>query len=46
MIRFGTFNSGYEFMDPSAIGDDSKNLFPIPANAILSNPNLVQNPGY
>jgi hypothetical protein len=46
MIRFGTFNAGYEFMDPSAVGDETKNLYPIPANAILSNPNLVQNPGY
>ena len=46
MIRFGQFDAGYEFMDPDKIGDPTRNLFPIPANAILSNPNLVQNPGY
>lgn len=46
MIRFGKFNTGYEFQDPSTIGDETKNLYPIPSNAILSNPNLVQNPGY
>jgi hypothetical protein len=46
LIRFGKFTEGYEFMDESAIGDNAKNLFPIPANALLSNPNLVQNPGY
>jgi len=46
MLRFGTFASGYEFMDPDRVGDDSRNLFSIPSNAILSNPNLVQNPGY
>ena len=46
MIRFGTFATGYEFMDPDQVGNEAKNLFSIPANALLSNPNLVQNPGY
>ena len=46
MIRFGAFASGYEFMDPERIGDETRNLFSIPSNALLSNPNLVQNPGY
>lgn len=46
LIRFGKFTTEYEFMDPVAVGDETKNLFPIPANAILSNPNLTQNPGY
>ena len=46
LVRFGKFTTGYEFMDESTIGDDTKNIYPIPANAILSNPNLVQNPGY
>ncbi|QLG45740.1 RagB/SusD family nutrient uptake outer membrane protein [Costertonia aggregata] len=46
MIRFGQFTRDWEFKNPEAVGDDSKNLFPIPANALLSNPNLVQNPGY
>ncbi len=46
MIRFGTFSAGYEFMDSERVGDETRNLFSIPSNAILSNPNLVQNPGY
>ena len=43
MIRFGKFNEPYEFMD---VTDDYRSLFPIPATAIITNPNLVQNPGY
>lgn len=43
LIRFGKFSSTWEFKDNT---DETKNLFPIPTNAILSNPNLVQNPGY
>lgn len=43
MIRFGVFNAAKEF---KAATDDHVNLFPIPSNALLSNPNLVQNPGY
>ena len=46
MIRFGQFTRDWEFKDPGAVGDDSKNLFPIPSDALLSNPTLVQNPGY
>lgn len=46
MIRFGQFSRDWEFKDPGAVGDDSKNLFPIPSDALLSNPTLVQNPGY
>jgi hypothetical protein len=46
LIRFGEFNTGYEFLDPNNVGDETKNLFPIPSGAILSNPNLTQNPGY
>jgi hypothetical protein len=46
MIRFGQFNRDWEFKDPSSVGDETKNLYPIPSNALLSNPNLVQNPGY
>ena len=46
LIRFGQFTREWEFKDPSAIGDENKNLFPIPSNALLSNPNLEQNPGY
>lgn len=46
MIRFGKFSAGYEFMDPERVGDETRSLFSIPANALLSNPNLVQNPGY
>ncbi len=46
LIRFGKFTSDWEFKEPAAVGDENKNLFPIPTNALLSNPNLVQNPGY
>lgn len=46
LIRFGQYTRDWEFKDPSAVGDTTKELFPIPTNALLSNPNLVQNPGY
>jgi len=46
LVRFGQFTKDWEFKDPAAVGDASRNLFPIPSNALLSNPNLVQNPGY
>jgi len=46
MIRLGGFGKDWEFKDPSAVGDKNKELYPIPSNAILSNTNLVQNPGY
>lgn len=46
LIRFGQFTKDWEFKNPDAVGDENRNLFPIPSNALLSNPNLVQNPGY
>lgn len=46
MIRFGAYTRDWEFKEPGSVGDTNKNLFPIPSNAILSNPNLEQNPGY
>jgi len=46
MIRFGVYNAPKQFMPASEGADDHTNLFPIPASAILTNPNLVQNPGY
>lgn len=46
MVRFGTYTSDWSFKDGNAVGDETKNLFPIPASALLTNPNLVQNPGY
>lgn len=46
LLRFGQYTRDWEFKAPSAIGDVTKELFPIPATALLSNPNLVQNPGY
>jgi len=46
MLRFGQFTRDWEFKNPESIGDTKWNLFPIPVNALLSNPNLVQNPGY
>ncbi|MDC6365508.1 MULTISPECIES: RagB/SusD family nutrient uptake outer membrane protein [Flavobacteriaceae] len=46
MRRFGQYTADWEFKDPTSVGDANKELFPIPTNALLSNPNLVQNPGY
>lgn len=46
MIRFGEFTRNWQLKSPSAIGDESKNLFPIPASQLILNPNLTQNPGY
>jgi len=42
-IRFGSFKGEWTF---KAAGDGHTDLFPIPASAILTNPNLTQNPGY
>jgi hypothetical protein len=44
MIRFGVFQQARGFKEQEA--DDHTNLFPIPANALITNPNLKQNPGY
>lgn len=52
MIRFGTYNSAYQFHDADAAdnlgpnGINHLNIFPIPATQINANPNLKQNPGY
>jgi len=43
LVRFGMFKAAREF---KPAGDGHTDLFPIPASAILSNPNLAQNPGY
>jgi hypothetical protein len=43
MIRFGVYKAAKEFKPAD---DDHVNLFPIPSSALLSNPGLVQNPGY
>ena len=46
MIRLGEYGKEWEFKDQSAVGNKDKELYPIPSNALLSNSNLVQNPGY
>ena len=46
MLRFGQFTRNWEFKNEASVGDPTWNLYPIPVNALLSNPNLVQNPGY
>lgn len=46
LIRFGQYTRDWEFKDPASVGDEIRNLYPIPINALLSNPNLTQNPGY
>ncbi len=43
-IRFGTFTGSWEFKNASADGHEV--LYPIPATALASNPNLKQNAGY
>ena len=43
LIRFGRFNAPWWEKPASPV---TRNLFPIPLNQTLSNPNLVQNPGY
>lgn len=43
LIRFNKFADTWEFKEST---DATKALFPIPTNAILSNPNLIQNAGY
>jgi len=46
LIRFGQFTADWEFKDPGAVGDANLNVYPIPSQALLGNPNLTQNPGY
>ena len=46
LIRFGQFTKNWEFKDQGSVGQGFRNLFPIPIDALLSNPNLVQNEGY
>ena len=42
-IRFGKFADTWGYKDNT---EDFRSLFPIPSQAIISNPNLSQNPGY
>ncbi len=44
LVRFGQFTAPWALKEVT--GDPNVNLFPIPETALLSNPNLVQNPGY
>ena len=46
LLRFGQFTRDWEFKNAESVGQDYRNLYPIPINALLSNPNLVQNEGY
>ncbi|MEA1785546.1 RagB/SusD family nutrient uptake outer membrane protein [Arenibacter sp. GZD96] len=46
LIRFGQYTRDWEFKDPSAVNNPDKELFPIPATQLITNPNLEQNPGY
>ena len=43
-LRFGTFTS--TTWEMKTVQDDFRNKYPIPASALATNPNLVQNPGY
>jgi hypothetical protein len=42
-VRFGTYNKVVQLMTNT---DPTRNVFPVPAVAVSSNPNLKQNPGY
>ncbi|HZJ20902.1 MAG TPA: RagB/SusD family nutrient uptake outer membrane protein [Pricia sp.] len=44
LIRFGKFIEPWALKE--ATGDPTKNLFPIPSSALITNPNLIQNEGY
>lgn len=46
LLRFNQFTKNWEHKNSEEIGNTTRNLFPIPLDAIISNPNLVQNPGY
>ncbi|MEQ5790303.1 RagB/SusD family nutrient uptake outer membrane protein [Muricauda sp. NFXS6] len=46
LIRFGQYTKDWDFKEDDAIGNADRQLFPIPANQLILNPNLVQNPGY
>lgn len=46
LLRFGQYTRGWEFKNEESIGAEFRRLYPIPINALLSNPNLVQNEGY
>jgi hypothetical protein len=47
LVRFGKYRGTWEFKSTDeGASDGHTDLFPIPASALLSNPNLVQNPGY
>jgi len=43
LIRFGQFTKEWAYKDNT---EEFRVLFPIPATAIITNPNLTQNPGY
>ncbi|MGV6844673.1 MAG: RagB/SusD family nutrient uptake outer membrane protein [Lutibacter sp.] len=43
LVRFGKFAEAWGLKDAD---DTFRALFPIPSTALLSNPNLTQNPGY
>jgi starch-binding outer membrane protein, SusD/RagB family len=46
MVRFGVFRNSWELKEGENSADGHTDLFPIPASALLTNPGLVQNPGY
>jgi hypothetical protein len=52
LIRFGLFTGGSYLWDwkgntqPGAATDPHFNLYPIPSNELIANPNMKQNPGY
>jgi starch-binding outer membrane protein, SusD/RagB family len=51
LVRFGVFESGYNWAWKNGVAGGSslpagRNLYPLPGNELIANPNLTQNPGY
>lgn len=46
LIRFNQYTSAWELKDPNSINNENLEVFPIPTQALTTNPNLVQNEGY
>ncbi len=44
LVRFGKFVEPWALKEVT--GDPTKNLYPIPSSALITNPNLIQNEGY
>jgi hypothetical protein len=51
LVRFAMFESGYNWAWKNGVAGGAslpagRNLYPLPGNELIANPNLTQNPGY